>query len=107
MCSWVDAQDPENLGARDLSSYDYVKSDKRVDGESPPPLLNWDEGAMLIESAALCLFVTAFALSHRLVQTKTGRTIRYEGSTSMLPVGLARSCVWSPRRSVLSQAMFN
>lgn len=27
-------QDPENLGARDLSSYDYVKSDKRVEGMS-------------------------------------------------------------------------
>lgn len=27
-------QDPENLGARDLSSYDYVKSDKRVEGTS-------------------------------------------------------------------------
>jgi peptidyl-prolyl cis-trans isomerase-like protein 2 len=25
-------QDPENLVARDLSSYDYVKSDKRVEG---------------------------------------------------------------------------
>ncbi|KAG7532068.1 hypothetical protein FFLO_03876 [Filobasidium floriforme] len=27
----VTIQDPENLGARDLSSYDYVKSDKRVE----------------------------------------------------------------------------
>lgn len=25
-------QDPENLVARDLSSYDYVKTDKRVEG---------------------------------------------------------------------------
>jgi hypothetical protein len=28
------AQDPENLGARDLSQYDYVKQAKKVDGAS-------------------------------------------------------------------------
>ena len=33
-CSGSPEQDPENLGARDLSSYDYVKSDKRVEGTS-------------------------------------------------------------------------
>jgi peptidyl-prolyl cis-trans isomerase-like protein 2 len=39
VCHWIcfpesPEQDPENLGARDLSSYDYVKSDKRVEGMS-------------------------------------------------------------------------
>jgi hypothetical protein len=39
LCRWICfsgslEQDPENLGARDLSSYDYVKSDKRVEGTS-------------------------------------------------------------------------
>lgn len=39
VCRWIcfpgsPEQDPENLGARDLSSYDYVKSDKRVEGTS-------------------------------------------------------------------------
>ena len=27
-------QDPENLGARDLKNYDYIKSEKRVEGTS-------------------------------------------------------------------------
>jgi peptidyl-prolyl cis-trans isomerase-like protein 2 len=30
----ITIQDPENLGARDLREYDYVKKDKKVEGES-------------------------------------------------------------------------
>jgi peptidyl-prolyl cis-trans isomerase-like protein 2 len=28
----ITIQDPENLGARDLREYDYVKKDKKVEG---------------------------------------------------------------------------
>jgi peptidyl-prolyl cis-trans isomerase-like protein 2 len=29
----ITIQDPKNLGSRDLREYDYVKSDKKVEGE--------------------------------------------------------------------------
>lgn len=30
----ITIQDPKNLASRDLREYDYVKKDKKVDGES-------------------------------------------------------------------------
>lgn len=42
----VSIQDPENLAARDLASYDYVKGHKKVDGEV----------ALVQSSPAVCSF---------------------------------------------------
>ena len=63
-------QDPENLGARDLSSFDYVKSDKRVNGKFD-------------RTTPRCLTGGLFLRFPAAIQTRIVRTTPYRVSTLM------------------------